>query len=154
MCLAPREGDLLPSGSLIAGGRVEMALSGDFTNGGDVRGGAVNITAQNIANTGDMRGTTLALSARDDLRNIGGSLNATGDMSQVAGRDITMETTIASGGTQRGNVTTKSTVLEQVASLSAGGEAGRDVTLQAVQITQGGADGAGADGGVLIRGRT
>ncbi|WP_431104648.1 hemagglutinin repeat-containing protein [Roseateles noduli] len=153
--LVPREGDLLPSGSLIAGGRVEMALSGDFTNGGDVRGGAVNITAQNIANTGDMRGTTLALSARDDLRNIGGSLNATGDMSLVAGRDITMETTIASGGTQRGNVTTKATVLDQVASLSAGGvmvvQAGRDVSMQAVQITQGGADGAGADGGVLIQ---
>ncbi|WP_431287238.1 hemagglutinin repeat-containing protein [Roseateles chitinivorans] len=153
--LVPRDGDLLPSGSLIAGGRVEMALTGDFNNGGDVRGGVVDITAQNIANTGDMRGTTLALTAREDLRNIGGSLNATGDMSLTAGRDIVMETTTASGGTQRGNVTTKATVLDQVASLSAGGvmvvQAGRDVTMQAVQITQGGADGAGADGGVLIQ---
>ncbi|RZI56607.1 MAG: filamentous hemagglutinin N-terminal domain-containing protein, partial [Rubrivivax sp.] len=153
--LVPREGDLLPSGSLIAGGRVEMALSGDFTNGGDVRGGVVDITAQNIANTGDMRGTTLALTARDDLRNIGGSLSATGDMSLTAGRDIVMETTTASGGTKRGNVTTTATVLDQVASLSAGGvmvvKADRDVTMQAVQITQGGADGAGADGGVLIQ---
>ncbi|WP_431266637.1 hypothetical protein ACQ859_23535 [Roseateles chitinivorans] len=96
--LVPREGDLLPSGSLIAGGRVEMALSGDFNNGGSVRGGDVAITAQNIANTGDMRGTTLALSARDDLRNIGGALAATGDMSLTAGRDIVMETTTASGG--------------------------------------------------------
>ncbi len=152
--LVPREGDLLPSGSLIAGGRVEMALSGDFTNGGDVRGGVVDITAQNINNTGDMRGTTLALTAREDLRNIGGALAATGDMQLTAGRDIVMETTTASGGTQRGNVTTKATVLDQVASLSAGGvmvvQAGRDVTMQAVQITQGGADGAGADGGVLI----
>ncbi|MFX1682672.1 hemagglutinin repeat-containing protein [Mitsuaria sp. CC2] len=153
--LVPREGDLLPSGSLIAGGRVEMALSGDFTNGGDVRGGVVDITAQNIANTGDMRGTTLALTARDDLRNIGGSLSATGDMSLTAGRDIVMETTTASGGTKRGNVTTTATVLDQVASLSAGGvmvvKADRDITMQAVQITQGGADGAGADGGVLIQ---
>ncbi|WP_431263016.1 hemagglutinin repeat-containing protein [Roseateles chitinivorans] len=52
-------------------------------------------------------------------------------------------------------MTTTATVLDQVASLSAGGvmvvQAGRDVTMQAVQITQGGADGAGADGGVLIQ---
>lgn len=98
----------------------------------------VSISAQNIANTGEMRGTTLALSARDDLRNIGGALAATGDMSLTAGRDIVMETTTASGGMKVGNVTTKATVLDQVASLSAGGvmvmQAGRDVTLEAVKI--------------------
>ncbi|WP_423600973.1 cytidine deaminase-like fold-containing protein [Roseateles sp. MS654] len=153
--LVPREGDLLPSGSLIAGGRVEMALSGNFTNGGDVRGGVVDIQAQNIANTGDMRGTTLALTARQDLRNVGGQLSATGDMTLAAGRDIVMESTTASGGRQRGNVKTSATVLDQVASLSAGGvlvvQAGRDATLQAVKITQGGVDGAGADGGVLVQ---
>ena len=152
--LVPREGDLLPSGSLIAGGRVEMALSGDFNNGGSVRGGVVDIRAQNISNTGDMRATTLALTAREDLRNIGGQLAATGDMSLSAGRDIVMQSTTASGGTVKGNVTTKATVLDQVASLTAGGvmlvKADRDVQLQAVQITQGGADGAGKDGGVLV----
>ncbi|MBB3293297.1 filamentous hemagglutinin [Mitsuaria sp. BK045] len=152
--LVPREGDLLPSGSLIAGGRVEMALTGDFNNGGSVRGGAVAIQAQNIANTGDMRATTLALTAREDLRNIGGQLAATGDMSLVAGRDVVMQSTTASGGTVKGNVTTKATVLDQVASLTAGGvmvvQAGRDAQLQAVQITQGGAEGAGAEGGVMV----
>ncbi len=152
--LVPRDGDLLPSGSLIAGGRVEMALSGDFTNGGSVRGGEIGISAQNITNTGDLRGTTLALSAQNDLRNVGGALAASGDMTLTAGRDIVMQSTTASGGTQRGNVTTTATVLDQVASLTAGGvmvvQAGRDVTLQAINITQGGADGAGADGGVLI----
>ena len=152
--LVPRGGDLLPSGSLIAGGRVEMALTGDFNNGGSVRGGAVAIQAQNIANTGDMRATTLALTAREDLRNIGGQLAATGDMSLVAGRDVVMQSTTASGGTVRGNVTTKATVLDQVASLTAGGvmvvQAGRDAQLQAVQITQGGAEGAGAEGGVMV----
>ncbi|HEY8972979.1 MAG TPA: S-layer family protein, partial [Burkholderiaceae bacterium] len=151
--LVPREGDLLLSGSLIAGGRVEMALTGDFNNGGSVRGGVVAIQAQNIANTGDMRATTLALTAREDLRNIGGQLAATGDMSLVAGRDVVMQSTTASGGTVKGNVTTKATVLDQVASLTAGGvmvvQAGRDAQLQAVQITQGGADGAGAEGGVM-----
>lgn len=152
--LVPREGDLLPSGSLIAGGRVEMALTGDFNNGGSVRGGAVAIQAQNIANTGDMRATTLALTAREDLRNIGGQLAATGDMSLVAGRDVVMQSTTASGGTVKGNVTTKATVLDQVASLTAGGvmvvQAGRDAQLQAVQITQGGAEGAVAEGGVMV----
>jgi len=130
-----------------------MALSGDF-NGGSVRGGVVDIRAQNISNTGDMRATTLALTAREDLRNIGGQLAATGDMSLSAGRDIVMQSTTASGGTVKGNVTTKATVLDQVASLTAGGvmlvKADRDVQLQAVQITQGGADGAGKDGGVLV----
>lgn len=155
--LLPREGDLQPSGALIAGGRVEMALSGDFSNQGTVRGTQVDIEAQNIANSGSLRGTSLALSAREDLRNIGGELAATGDLSLSAGRDIVMQTTTASGGTQRGNVTTQQTVLDRVASLSAGGvmvmQAGRDVALQAVQITQGGAGGkdAGAEGGVLIQ---
>ncbi|UXH80693.1 hemagglutinin repeat-containing protein [Roseateles amylovorans] len=152
--LVPRDGDLLPSGALIAGNRVEMALSGDFNNTGSVRGGDVAITAQNIANTGDMRGTSLALSARDDLRSVGGTLSARGDMALTAGRDIVMETTTASGRTQRGNVTTKATILDQVASLSAGGvmvvQAGRDVSLQATQITQG-QDGKGTDGGVVIQ---
>ncbi|WP_343606830.1 hemagglutinin repeat-containing protein [Roseateles sp.] len=112
------------------------------------------IQARNIANTGDMRAATLALTAREDLRNIGGQLAATGDMSLVAGRDVVMQSTTASGGTVKGNVTTKATVLDQVASLTAGGvmvvQAGRDAQLQAVQITQGGAEGAGAEGGVMV----
>ncbi|QPF73473.1 filamentous hemagglutinin N-terminal domain-containing protein [Roseateles sp. DAIF2] len=159
--LLPREGDLQPSGALIAGGRVEMALSGDFTNQGQVRGtsGVVDVKAQNIANTGSLRGASLALSAREDLRNVGGALSATGDLLVSAGRDLVMETTTASGGTQRGNVTTRDTVLDRVASLSAGGvlvvQAGRDVSLQAVQITQQGSGanggGAAAAGGVLIQ---
>ncbi|UXH77378.1 hemagglutinin repeat-containing protein [Roseateles amylovorans] len=152
--LVPRDGDLLPSGALIAGNRVEMALSGDFNNTGSVRGGDVAITAQNIANAGDVRGTSLALSAREDLRNLGGTLASTGDMSLTAGRDIVMESSTASGTLQRGNVTTKATILDQVATLSAGGvmvaQAGRDVSLQATQITQG-QDGKGTDGGVVIQ---
>ncbi len=152
--LVPRDGDLLPSGALIAGDRVQMALSGDFNNSGSVRGGDVAITAQNIANIGDVRGTSLALSARDDLRNLGGTLAATGDMSLTAGRDIVMDSSTASGSVRRGQVTTSSTILDQVATLSAGGvmvvQAGRDVSLQATQITQG-QDGKGTDGGVYIQ---
>ncbi|UXH77376.1 hypothetical protein [Roseateles amylovorans] len=50
-----------------------------------------------------------------------------------------MESSTASGTLQRGNVTTKATILDQVATLSAGGvmvvQAGRDESLQATQFT-------------------
>lgn len=156
--LLPREGDLQPSGALITGKRVEMALSGDFVNEGQVRGTELTqVQAQNISNTGSLRGASLALTAREDLRNVGGELNAQGNMSLVAGRDIVMQSTTASGSTQRGTVSTRDTVVDRVAALTAGGvmlvQAGRDVSLQAVQVSQGDAAtaSAAAGGGVLIQ---
>ncbi|MFN3809115.1 MAG: filamentous hemagglutinin N-terminal domain-containing protein [Roseateles asaccharophilus] len=64
--LLPREGDLQPSGALITGKRVEMALSGDFTNQGQVRAGElVDVKALNISSSGGgIRGVSVALSGQ------------------------------------------------------------------------------------------
>ncbi|MBK3018723.1 hypothetical protein FKK32_29805, partial [Klebsiella pneumoniae] len=98
--LLPRDGDLQASGALIAGSRVDVALSGALNNSGDLRASeGLRATAQNIVNSGSIRGTQLALSAADDLRNIGGSLTATDSMSLKAGRDLVVSTTTASGTT-------------------------------------------------------
>ena len=162
--LVPRDGDLLPSGALIAGDRVQMALSGSLNNDGSIRSsgadGVVDISAQDIANTGDVRGTTLALSAQGSLSSLGGQLAASGDLSLSAGQDIDIASTTRDRESSHGATTARSTVLDQVASLSAGGvivlQAGGDVTLQAVQLSQGSAatdNGAaqGADGGIVIQ---
>ncbi|WAC71209.1 hemagglutinin repeat-containing protein [Roseateles sp. SL47] len=152
--LVPRDGDLQENGALIAGDRVQMALAGDLGNAGTIQGGDVTVQAQNISNTGAVRGTSVALSAREDITNIGGKLAATEDLSLVAGRDISVGSTVASGAFYDKGVSTRSTVLDRVAELSAGGvmvlQAGQDVSLQAAQLKQG-SEGQGADGGIVIQ---
>ncbi|OWQ83197.1 hypothetical protein CDN98_23410, partial [Roseateles terrae] len=153
--LVPRDGDLDKNGSLIAGDRVEMALSGDFVNEGTLRGGDVRIQAQNVGNSGSIRGASVALTARDDLKNVGGTLAATADLSLVAGRNMDIASTTASGSIyNKTGALTQATVLDKVASLSAGGvmvlKAGQDVTLQAAQLQQG-ADGTGSEGGIGVQ---
>ncbi|WP_431256233.1 hemagglutinin repeat-containing protein [Roseateles chitinivorans] len=145
--LLPRDGDLQGTGALIAGDRVNLALSGNLNNSGDLRAtGGLSATAQNIVNSGSMRGASVALSAKEDLRNIGGELTATDTLSLSAGRDLVVASTTASGATD----TSQRTVLSRVASLNAGGvmvlQAGQDVVLDAAQLRQTG----GADGGILV----
>lgn len=145
--LLPRDGDLQGTGALIAGDRVNLALSGTLDNSGDLRAtGGLSATAQNIVNSGSMRGASVALSAKEDLRNIGGELTATDTLSLTAGRDLVVASTTASGTTD----TSQRTVLSRVASLNAGGvmvlQAGQDVVLDAAQLRQTG----GADGGILV----
>ncbi|ANH68317.1 hemagglutinin repeat-containing protein [Mitsuaria sp. 7] len=145
--LLPRDGDLQGTGALIAGDRVNLALSGTLDNSGDLRAtGGLSATAQNIVNSGSMRGASVALSAKEDLRNIGGELTATDTLSLSAGRDLVVASTTASGTTD----TSQRTVLSRVASLNAGGvmvlQAGQDVVLDAAQLRQTG----GADGGILV----
>lgn len=144
--LLPRDGDLQGTGALIAGNRVELALSGTLNNSGDLRADALSATAQGIVNTGSVRGTSLALSAREDLRNIGGELTALESMSLKAGRDLVVSSTTASGTT----ATSHRTVLDQVAKLTSGGvmvlQAGQDVLLEAAQVRQ-----TGSEGGVLVQ---
>ncbi|REG14319.1 two-partner secretion domain-containing protein, partial [Roseateles depolymerans] len=148
--LLPRDGDLQASGALIAGSRVDLALSGTLNNSGDLRASkGLRATAQNIVNSGSMRGAQLALSAADDLRNIGGSLTATDAMSLKAGRDLIVTTTTASSTT----ATSQRTVLDRVASLTAGGvmlmQAGQDVVLEAAQVRQTGS--TDTTGGVFVQ---
>jgi len=145
--LLPRDGDLQGTGALIAGDRVNLALSGTLDNSGDLRAtGGLSATAQNIVNSGSMRGASVALSAKEDLRNIGGELTATDTLRLSAGRDLVVASTTASGTTD----TSQRTVLSRVASLNAGGvmvlQAGQDVVLDAAQLRQTG----GADGGILV----
>ncbi|MDH0864651.1 hemagglutinin repeat-containing protein [Mitsuaria sp. GD03876] len=144
--LLPRDGDLAGTGALIAGDRVKLALSGTLDNSGDLRASqSLSATAQGIVNTGSVRGTSLALSAKEDLRNLGGELSATQDLSLKAGRDLVIASTTASGT----SATSQRTVLDRVASLTAGGvmvlQAGQDVVLDAARLKQ-----TGSDGGVLV----
>ncbi|MCH7344727.1 hemagglutinin repeat-containing protein [Pelomonas sp. CA6] len=151
--LLPRDGDLTAQGALIGGDRVSLALSGDLDNSANIEGTkSVAVQANNINNTGSVRGASVALSALQDLKNLGGQIAADDTLSLSAGRDIAVESSMASGQT----ATNQRTVLDRVAQLQAGGvmlvQAGRDVTLRAAQLNQGNdAAPLGGQGGVLIQ---
>jgi filamentous hemagglutinin len=97
-----KEGDLAPSGALLAGSSVNLNLSGDLTNSGTISGNAagrsiVSITADNIQNLGGrISGDTVSMMAKGDLNNIGGQISAGSALMAIAGRDIFIETTTSS----------------------------------------------------------
>src|SRR5690606_7143590 len=76
--LMPREGDLSPQGSLLAGREVHLDLSGEFLNGGSVAGRElVLIDANGICSSGRISsGGTTALRANEDIDVRGGEVAA------------------------------------------------------------------------------
>ncbi|WP_236953954.1 beta strand repeat-containing protein [Hydrogenophaga sp. PBC] len=146
--LMPREGDLNPKGSLIAGRQVQIDLSGDFLNSGSVAGRElVLIDANGIRSSGRVssEGTT-ALRANEDIDVRGGEVAARDALLLDAGRDVfvvstTTSTTSTTTAGDDGASTYERTVLDRRARLVVNGEAGvliaqagQDMTLQAAEI--------------------
>ncbi len=140
--LLPRAGDLSADGALMAGREVRMSLDGDVLNTGRIAGRElVRINARNLHNTGLITGQTTALSARDDVTNIGGTISATDALIVQAGRDLNVQTTTASGQGAVGVGRYSSEQVTRVAGLYVSGEAGvllasagRDVNLAAAAL--------------------
>ncbi|GBG14019.1 ABC transporter substrate-binding protein [Novimethylophilus kurashikiensis] len=126
-----KDGDLLPSGALLAGDDVDFKVSGDLTNGGTIAGrNVVSMTADNIKNlSGRINGNTVSLSARQDLSNIGGTIEGGDSLSLEAGRDLIVSSTTRSSkagydvhGVQ---VATSRTNLDRIAGLYVSNPQGR-----------------------------
>ncbi|MBT9463868.1 hemagglutinin repeat-containing protein [Hydrogenophaga sp.] len=140
--LLPRAGDLSADGALMAGRDVQMNLDGDVLNTGRIAGQElVRINARNLHNTGLITGQTTALSARDDVTNIGGTISATDALLVQAGHDLNVQTTTASGQGAVGVGRYSSEQVNRVAGLYVSGEAGvllasagRDVNLTAAAL--------------------
>ncbi|MES2840608.1 MAG: hemagglutinin repeat-containing protein [Pseudomonadota bacterium] len=140
--LLPRAGDLSADGALMAGRNVQMNLDGDVLNTWRIAGRElVRINARNLHNTGLITGQTTALSASDDVTNIGGTIGATDALIVQAGRDLNVQTTTASGQGAVGVGRYSSEQVNRVAGLYVSGEAGvllasagRDVNLTAAAL--------------------
>lgn len=159
--LAPRPGDLAATGllhaeaasaigstmgSTISADRIQLALSGDLKNSGTVAGRRLlDLSAQNIDNTGLLQGDAVLLQAAEDIRVTGGTVAATQGMALSAGRDIALETTTQSGSSgshaQAGGNTFSHQGIDRVAGLYVSGpagvllaSAGNDIHLIAAQV--------------------
>jgi len=151
-----KDGDLAPSGALLAGKSVNINLAGDMTNTGTVAGRTVvNLTAENVQNLGGrITGDAITVAARTDLNNIGGQIIAATGLSASAGRDLNVVTTTSSATNQTGNTSSNSfsmTGIDRVAGLYVTGgalgtgtlvaSAGRDANIIAGVISNSGANG-------------
>ncbi|MGV0987131.1 hemagglutinin repeat-containing protein [Limnohabitans sp.] len=134
-----RPGDLDGSGALLAGADVNLNLTGDLSNSGTIAGrNALKVSADNIRNLGgQMSADTLALQAKQDIDNIGGTLQAQSAAVLLAGRDINLTTTTSSSSVN----SFAQTGIDRVAGLyvkgSAGtlvASAGRDLQLTAAAV--------------------
>lgn len=141
-----REGDLQATGALIAGRDMDLRLSGDLSNSGTLAGQQqLALQTENLDNLGGrIQADTLAIDARQDINNRNGSLTATRALQARAGRDLRVESTTSTQQASQGSTTN----LERIAGLYVTGEngilqanAGRDLTLVAAAIQNGGVHG-------------
>ena len=149
-----KDGDLAPTGALLAGKSVNINLAGDMGNTGTVAGRTVvNLTAENVQNLGGrITGDALTVAARNDLNNIGGQIIAASSLNASAGRDLNVVTTTSSASNQTGGTSSNSfslTGIDRVAGLyvsNPGGtllaSAGRDANIIAGVISNSGANGS------------
>lgn len=146
--LKPRTGDISPSGGLISGASVNINTA-DLSNSGTILGRkVVQINADTINNLGGtIGGDAVALTATQDINNIGGTIAAKDQLALQAGRDInnTSTQTTASTGDSRNGIT--NTTVDRVAGLYVTGDngvllasAGRDINLVASVVKNSGAN--------------
>ncbi|KAA5950907.1 filamentous hemagglutinin N-terminal domain-containing protein [Pantoea sp. Bo_2] len=97
-----KQGDLTGDGALIGGGSVALNARNDITNSGTIQGRDVTqLTAQSLTNSGYISGNTVNLTARQDITNLGGTLRGDSQLTLLAGRDITSQSTLRGDGTDR-----------------------------------------------------
>ncbi|MFY3149229.1 hemagglutinin repeat-containing protein [Achromobacter xylosoxidans] len=145
-----KPGDIDGNGTLLAASTVDLNLKGDLVNTGTVAGRAVvRFTGENLRNIGGhITGDAVALDARTDIDNIGGTLDAGSALELMAGRDLNVVSTTHSGARQAGRSDFSRASLDRVAGLyvtNPGGillaSAGRDVGLIAGRVVNSGKEG-------------
>jgi filamentous hemagglutinin len=150
--LSPKAGDLASNGHLFGGGavisanEVRMALSGDVKNSGTLMGRKlIDISAQNINNSGLIQGAAALLSARNDINITGGQVRGTSAAVATAGGDLNVTTTTQSSSKQVGANSFSQTGIDRVAGIYVSGpagvllaSAGGDINLTAAQLRNAG----------------
>lgn len=156
-----QDGDLAPSGALLAGASVNLDTAADLINSGRIAGRqVVSLTAENIRNLGgDVAGREIFADAKKDLQLKGGSFTAENRLIASAGRDLTVESSTVDLDYRvagiNGNV--RHTDISRVAGLYVTGDngtlvaaAGNDLALLAAAIVNASPTAAGPSGGTTV----
>lgn len=132
-----KPGDLDGSGTLIAGKRIDLNLSGNLTNSGTLSGqDIVSVRAQDIQNlTGRISGDAVSLHAANDLNNLGGRIDGISSLIARAGHDLNIQSSTRQGSGQAGAGVFSSTAIDRVAGLYVTGEAGQLVASAGNNLT-------------------
>ncbi|MCA3182177.1 MULTISPECIES: hemagglutinin repeat-containing protein [unclassified Cupriavidus] len=142
-------GDIKGDGTLIAADVVDLQLE-EGRNTGTIAGRtAVRIDANNLRNLGGrITGDAVALRARTDIDNTGGTIDAKSALDVLAKRDLALASTTQSDAKAAGRSQFSRTNLDRVAGLYVTGEggtltamAGRDVVLDGAEIANTGRNG-------------
>ncbi|MCS4511847.1 hemagglutinin repeat-containing protein, partial [Xylophilus ampelinus] len=149
----PQNGDLQPSGALIAARDITLKTPGDIVNsaslhaygggtGSNAAGdnGQLRITAGNVANSGTLAGGAIAVRAQNDLGNLGGQILGQGAGSTIAlsaGRDLVLQTTTQSSSAVTATSTSSRTNLDRIATVQGGSidlQAARDLIARGATV--------------------
>ncbi|MEX3956601.1 hemagglutinin repeat-containing protein [Trinickia sp. EG282A] len=142
-----KQGDIDGTGALISGQTVDLKLSKDLVNQGTIAGRDVlSLTAENVKNLGGrISGSHVAVKAKTDLLNLGGTIDAANSLSAIAGRDLKSVSTTNSNANGQGTITNISRVAGLYVTDPSGGTlvaaAGRDLTLAGSHIGNASTDG-------------
>jgi len=145
-----KPGDMNGNGTLLAANNIDLNLTADGVNSGTIAGrSAVQLTGENLRNlNGRITGNAVALTARTDMDNIGGTVDAGKALLVNAGRDLNVATTTHSDAKQAGRSDFSRSNIDRIAGLYITGTDGillaaaeRDVNLMAAQIVSTGVDG-------------
>ncbi|WP_340611664.1 hemagglutinin repeat-containing protein [Xenorhabdus bharatensis] len=129
------------NGALLSGSKVNLQLTGDFLNQGRVAGQDINVLADTIRTQGGhWQGDNVALQARTDMVQRGGSIKAN-DLTIQANRNIDIGSTVRTHDNPSGGVRHRSTYINDVAGIYVEGQdgklrlkAGNDLNLTAAQL--------------------
>jgi adhesin HecA-like repeat protein len=139
----PADGDLLPSGALMAGTDVLIQTAGNLVNGGTIAGDTVTAVAGNdLVNQGRISGQDILLRASNDLQNLSGVISGTGansNISLLAGRDIVLQTQTRASVNNDGSSTRSS--VQHIATMQGNAlqlAAGRDLIANGATVTAAG----------------
>ncbi|BCM23768.1 two-partner secretion domain-containing protein [Methyloradius palustris] len=148
-------GDLNGSGALISGNTTNLNIGGNLNNSGSIAGRTVlALNAVNVNNLGgNITATDVNVNATNDINNIGGTISGKDSLSATAGRDLNVESTTSTQTNSQGyttNINRVAGIYVSNADAVLIATAGRDVNLNAVQISNSGANTNGT-GGTLIQ---
>ncbi|MDL9998621.1 DUF637 domain-containing protein [Variovorax sp. J22P240] len=140
-----RPGDIDGNGTLLSADKVRIngaEGAGDIVNRGTIAGrSVVELNADNVRNLdgGRITGGSVKLDARQDIDNIGSTIDARNSLSLNAGRDVNVVTTTT---TRQTALAESSTTIDRVAGLYVTGpggtlqvDAGRDINLTGAVVS-------------------
>jgi len=144
--LQPQAGDLNGNGGLLAAAQVNLTATQTIQNSASISADTeTTLAAETISiQGGDIRGKETTLAAQNDIQLRGGSVQGDDRLTLTAGRDIDARSEVSTQtGSQgsRDNINRRTTLFVTNAQSILLASAGRDVTLNGVDIVQTGAAG-------------